>query len=185
MDRIWYTSLVSSAGNSFQFNVTFGAKGGMRRLYYRLDPGSEFVDAGETIFRHPETGELLPNLTIQVPFSAWKDSGGKKGILPIEVKYLDAHGSVQGPFEVSFDGTKEIVTFVKAMLRALPEWAAVMRSPSSHSSSDPYLAYFSSLLAYRFAIQKIEYRFDRGAFRELRVSATDDDKTGRRRWTRG
>lgn len=172
---VWYSTTVANYLNEEQFMIYFGAKGGIRRLFYCFAGEKDFHDLGLSTSRHPETGEFLPNLTVYLPFSDYiKLMEQNNCDLVIYIKYINNQSVLQGPFPVHFNGVNEVVTFVKSTLQNLPDWVAITKSPTTEGQ---YLAYFTPLLSYRYGLKKIEYSLDEGKeFRQFPIAEKEEEQ---------
>lgn len=96
---------------------------------------------------HPQTGKPLPFPMIELPGNAER--------MQLEVAYLDIRGERQGPFKVVFDPDAALISGQKDILdRFSTAWI------SYRLFNGKLLAYFTHLVSYRCAIDKIEYGVD-------------------------
>ncbi|MEM7302325.1 MAG: caspase family protein [Pseudomonadota bacterium] len=99
-------------------------------------------------------GAVNPTTGKPVPFPSFELPGNAKP-MNIKVSYLDVRGQFQGPFEVAFDPALALVAGQKMILdRFATGWI------SYRDYDGKLLAYFSHLVSYRCAIERIEYSID-------------------------
>lgn len=153
--KVWYSTSIVNYANESAFMLYFGARGGISQFWYRYPPAESFTDRGFTNYRHPQTGDFMPNLSVTLPFSEWRRRAkeAEKGLVPIEVKYKDEEGVMRGPYTIPFDGRNEMVASVKAILNQVPDFVAVM------PFREKMLVYFSNLLSHDYALKEIRYSF--------------------------
>lgn len=97
---------------------------------------------------HPSTGKPLPYPSTELP-------GNAKATV-LKVKYVDIRGQTQGPFDIRFDPNSALVAGQKSILERLSNGWVSYRDWNGKT-----LIYFTHLISYRCAIDKVEYGFNR------------------------
>ena len=128
--------------------VTVQVTGSPKEILYRTDSGDDFKSTGHTQYKNPSTGNLMPNMTVNLDTMA--------GPTTFEIKYVDANDKERGPFEVEFEPESELVSSQKKILEMMPQSWAAFRDYDGKT-----LVYFSHLLGYRNAIKEIWYGLDK------------------------
>ena len=123
---------------------------GATRVSYRID-NEAFTDTGSTGLINNVTGQPRPNTTIRIPGDFWR----KRTVV---VKYTDAKGVEQGPYNLEFDPRAEFLRFTKQAL-ATVAWVTI-----SDVSDAGKVAYFTTLISFKAALREIRYSFDSDAF---------------------
>ncbi len=138
------TGMMSNSG----WMITIQVTGNPKEIMYRTDPASKFKSTGHMQVKNFTTGNLMPNMTVNLATTA--------GPTKFEVKYIDANDKERGPFEIEFEPESELIASQKKILEMLPQsWA------SFNDVNSKTLVYFSHLLAYRNAIKEIWYGLDK------------------------
>lgn len=128
--------------------ITIQVTGSPKEILYRTDPDKEFKSTGHMQVKNFTTGNLMPNMTVNLETNA--------GPTTFEIKYFDANGKERGPFKVEFEPASELVSSQKRILEMMPQSWASFRDYDGKT-----LVYFSHLVSYRNAIKKIWYGIDK------------------------
>ena len=116
-----------------------------REIFYRLDGEGEFRSTGHMDRAvNYTTGQKLPNMSIELRPTAGKTK--------IEIKYIDIGNEMRGPFALEFDPGMELVAGQKQILDITKNsWLGF------RDLDGKVLLYFSHLVSYRCAIDKVDY----------------------------
>jgi len=118
------------------------------KISWRANSKAEFTPTGETGFIDQRTGKPSPLLSFQLP----RDSGEAT----IEIRYEDAIGEVRGPFPIKFEPRTELVKSQRDLLQRFSNnWISF-----GDGGSQSKFVYFTQLVAYRCAIEKVVLVFD-------------------------
>src|SRR5262245_54158195 len=143
-------TLSASRSNS-GWDITLHFREIPREVFYRLDGEGEFRSTG-----HRDravsyaTGQKLPNMGFELRSTAGKTR--------VEIKYTDVGNEMRGPFALEFDPGVELVKGQKEILNITKNSWLEFRD-----FDGKVLLYFSHLLSYRCAIDKVEYGLDSAA----------------------
>jgi hypothetical protein len=121
-----------------------------REIQYRLDPTGPFVSTGLADLADPRTGSRPPKTYVTLP--------GNTPPNTLEVRYTDIHGTMRGPFPLTFDPAGETLRGAKRELE-LTKSAWARFGTGVHANR----LYFSHLAAYREAIAEVRYAIDQEA----------------------
>ncbi len=128
----------------------------VKEILYKFDDAADFKSTGLMPNVNPATGLPFPN-----PFFVVSDLA--PGSHTVAVKYVDLQDQEQGPFELTFDTTAEIVKTVKYILE--------VTTPTSWVSFRDYdgklLLYFTHLLSYRHGLTEIRYSLNEPSLSEI------------------
>jgi class 3 adenylate cyclase len=113
------------------------------RLEYRLDRTSEFRATGLLPALDPRTGRPMPNPSFEL--------SPQQGTTEIALRYLDANGVVSRETIIPFDPKTALQRSMRDILeRFSTSWLAF------GSGQNSQLLYFTHLVSYRCAIEKVE-----------------------------
>jgi hypothetical protein len=143
-DPVSVTAMQSGAG----WMVTFHLPPDVKDVSYRIRGDREYTDLGTMPWATDQSGRAMPLLTTTIPFEQAKEP------TELELRYTRADGTRIGPALVSFSPMKEDVASTKAILTMMGQWVEVKKD------RDGALVYFTTLLVYRHAFQRIEYGAD-------------------------
>jgi class 3 adenylate cyclase len=117
---------------------------------WKLGDAPEFKPTGSLNTLDQRTGKPMPNTSFELPVGT--------GSTTLHVRYRDARGLPQGPFEIAFDPSQALVAMQRDVLTRMPgSWVAFRKDPPF----DRYL-YFTHLMSYRCAISKAMLGIDGG-----------------------
>lgn len=117
------------------------------RLEYRLDTMSEFRATGLLQALDPRTGRPMPNPSFELP--------PQQGATQIALRYLDANGATSRETIIPFDPKTALLRGMRDILeRFSTAWLAF------GSGQNSQLLYFTHLVSYRCAIEKVEIGYD-------------------------
>jgi hypothetical protein len=156
-------TLTGMPGNNGWSAVLILADRTATQVSYRLDGESAFTDTGSTGIPNAMTGRPLPNTTIQLTGPFWRKR-------TLAVKYVDAKGQENGPYDLEFDPRSEFLRFTKQALAAVGWLTFQEQSPGQR------IVYFTTLLSFKAAFKEIRYSFDSPAVDRaypLATSASD------------
>ena len=156
-------TLTGMPGNTGWSAVLILADRTATHVSYRLDGDATFTDTGSTGIPNPMTGRPLPNTTIQLAGPFWRKR-------TLTVKYIDAKGQENGPYDLEFDPRSEFLRFTKQALAAVAWLTFQDQSPGQR------LVYFTTLLSFKAAFKEIRYSFDSPALDRrypFAISASD------------
>jgi hypothetical protein len=121
-----------------------------REIFYRLE--------GEAAFRSTGLTEAINSATgLKVPHTSFALKPGA-GPTTIEIKYVDVGNEMRGPFALAFDPAVELVASQKKTLGSTKNgWLAF------RDFDGKVLLYFTHLVSYRCAIDRIAYGIDTDA----------------------
>lgn len=137
-----YTAMRSNQG--WQLNFNFAEA--VRAFSYRLEGQTSFTETGFNDFIDQRLGDRSAKTWFQLP-ATQRDT-------TIYVKYRDINNQENGPYEVRFSVTSELVqTQIKTLGMTKGSWVAFNRS-------NPGLLYFTHLQSYRCAISEVMYGLD-------------------------
>jgi class 3 adenylate cyclase len=123
-------------------------------IEYRLDPGAEFRPTGALQMLDPRTGKPMPNPSFELP--------AHQGPAEIALRYVDAGGMRSAVTTLAFDPRAALVRGMRDILeRFSNSWLAFGGGHNSH------LLYFTHLVSYRCAIEKVEIGFNGEAPKEV------------------
>jgi methyl-accepting chemotaxis protein len=128
--------------------ITIQVTGSPKEILYRTDSSADFKTTGYMQYKNPTTGNLMPNMTVNLDKMA--------GPTTFEVKYIDANDRERGPFKIEFEPASELVSSQKKILEMLPQSWVSFRNYDGKT-----LVYFTHLLSYRSAIKEIWYGLDK------------------------
>ncbi len=135
-----YKAMRSNSG----WQLTFNFPEVVRRFSYRLGEQGDFIDTGVSDYIDQRLGEPPAKTWFQLPNS-------QQDTL-IQVKYTDIQGRENGPFDVQFTTTGELVKGQKQILGMTQNsWLSFRNDPDY-----PFL-YFTHLQSYRCAIKSVRY----------------------------
>lgn len=121
------------------------------KIYYRFNNDTGYHVTGVTGYQN--SGREIPDPNIFL-------GQLKNGAYAVSIKYADAKGEVQGPFNFVFDTRKERLLEVKKIL-------AQMNWVSFQKYDDKLLLYFTALLSERDVIKEIKYSIDNQSLSEM------------------
>lgn len=117
------------------------------RLEYRLDPAGEFRATGLLQAIDPRTGRPMPNPGFELP--------PHQGVTEIALRYLDANGVASPVTTLPFDPRTALQQGMRDILeRFSTSWLAFGTGQNSQ------LLYFTHLVSYRCAIEKVEIGYN-------------------------
>ena len=114
------------------------------KIYYRFNNDSSYHVTGLTGYQN--SGKEIPDPNIFL-------GRLKNGQYPVSIKYLDAKGEEQGPFNFVLDTRKERMLEVKRILSQM-NWVSFQKF------DDKQLVYFTAILSYRDVFKEIKYSID-------------------------
>ncbi len=121
------------------------------KIFYRFNTDSNYHATGLTGYQN--SGREIPDPNIFL-------GQLKNGQYAVSIKYTDAKGEEQGPFNFVFDTKKERLLEVKKIL-------AQMNWISFQKYDNKLLVYFIALLSYRDVIKEIRYSTDNQSLTEI------------------
>jgi hypothetical protein len=135
-------------------------------IFYRMDGEGEFKSTGKQTTADPSTGKPRPNMTVTLENLA-------PGPHRVEVKYVDASGAEQGPYEREFDPVNEQAKMMKHVLENMGGWV------EWRDFDGKMLVYFTHLVSSRAGLKKIAYRFnENGVEKEFPLPALKPGASG-------
>lgn len=124
------------------------------QLEYRLGSSGEFRATGFLQALDPRTGKPMPNPSFELP--------PHQGQTEIALRYLDAKGALSTVATIAFDPRTALVRGMRDNLeRTSNSWLAFGSGQNSH------LLYYTHLVSYRCAIDKVEIGFNGEAPHEV------------------
>jgi hypothetical protein len=119
------------------------------REIFIKQPDSEFRSTGFMQGAvNPTTGQPIPTPYFELPGNAAKTE--------LEVKYIDVRGIMRGPFPLFFDPNAALIASQKNILQQLTNsWV------SYRLWDGKQLIYFTQLISYRCAIDRVEFGLDK------------------------
>ena len=142
--------LIGQPGNDGWTLTIWVADPSVRDIQYRTAEDSPFKSTGTTNNISMMTGLPMANTSIRLPGAFWQRR-------EFSVKYTDAKGREQGPFELAFDPRAEYLRFTKQVLNSV-DWITFR-----DMSQGERLAYFTTVLSYKPALREIRYSLDSAA----------------------
>lgn len=116
-------------------------------LEYRLDATSEFRATGLLQAIDPRTGRPMPNPSFELP--------PQQGATQIALRYLDTNGATSRETIIPFDPKTALLRGMRDILeRFSTSWLAY------GSGQNSQLLYFTHLVSYRCAIEKVEIGYN-------------------------
>jgi len=152
-------TLTGMPGNNGWSAVLILADHTATQVSYRVDGDPMFTDTGSTGIPNAMTGRPLPNTTIQLAGPFWRKR-------TLAVKYVDAKGQENGPYELEFDPRSEFLRFTKQALASVG-WLTFQEQPAGRR-----IVYFTTLLSFKPAFTEIRYSFDSPAVDRVYPFAT-------------
>jgi hypothetical protein len=143
-------TLTGMPGNNGWTAVLVLADLGANKVSYRLDDDPTFTDTGSSGIINTMTGQPRPNTTIRIPGEFWKPRR-------VAVKYTDAKGVEQGPYDLAFDPRTQFLQFTKQALSSI-EWVTF-----TDGADGEKVVYFTTLISFKAALEEIRYSFDSAA----------------------
>ncbi|MBN8533002.1 MAG: adenylate/guanylate cyclase domain-containing protein [Rhizobiales bacterium] len=117
------------------------------RMEYRLDSKNEFRTTGFLQALDPRTGRPMPNPGFELP--------PQQGATEIALRYLDANGAASHETIITFDPKTALQRGMRDILeRFSTSWLAF------GSGQNSQLLYFTHLVSYRCAIEKVEIGYN-------------------------
>lgn len=146
-------SMMGSFGNS-GFMLTFVIADLAHGEIFVRFPGGEYEPLGLTNYRNPITGEMSAKTYFELPMET--------AATTFEVKYLDAKGVEQGPYQMDFDPDKERYNFLKDTYMAANESQWVHFQYWEADEDDPaYVNVIFPVQNYACVIEKAFFAIDR------------------------
>jgi hypothetical protein len=116
----------------------------VKEILYRLDGQGDFHSTGHMTLRDKETGLPRPELFVPLP----ELTAGEHAL---EVKYIDVHDRMNGPYTLTFSTGDETLRQAKRILQLTAgSWIKFQLDK----------AYFTQLVVYRGALAEIRYSID-------------------------
>lgn len=132
----------SNAGWSVFFNVADIVE----EMFVSLG-GGPYESTGFSASRDDRTGKPAPKTSIELP--------GEVGATGLSIKYRDARGREQGPYDYAFDPVAELAAGNRRILESFANaWI------SHREDADYPYTYFTHVLSYRCAIKEVRYGWD-------------------------
>lgn len=146
-------SMMGSFGNS-GFMLTFVIADLAHGEIFVRFPGGEYESLGLTNYRNPITGEMSAKTYFELPMET--------AATTFEVKYLDAKGVEQGPYQMDFDPDKERYNFLKDTYMVANESQWVHFQYWEADEDDPaYVNVIFPVQNYACVIEKAFFAIDR------------------------
>jgi hypothetical protein len=141
---------LSSMRSNSDWTVNFMFREMPREVFYRLEGEGSFRSLGLMDYVNPGTGLKTPKTFISLRPTVGKTK--------IEIKYLDVGNETRGPFTLEFDPATELFAFQKKALDTTKNgWL------SFRDYDGKLLLYFTQLVSWRCAIDKVGYGVDTDA----------------------
>jgi len=149
---------LSAMRSNTDWTITLAFKEIPKEVFYKLDGEGSFRSTGLMDYVNSATGLKMPKTFFSL--------GPAAGKTRIEVKYTDIGDETRGPFTLEFDPAAELVAFQrKALDMTRNGWL------SFRDYDGKVLLYFTHLVSYRCAIDKIAYGLDGDATSTFPVEA--------------
>ncbi|MDJ1159530.1 adenylate/guanylate cyclase domain-containing protein [Chelatococcus sp. SYSU_G07232] len=133
--------------------VTLSLPEAATAIAYRIGEAGAFKSTGTTPALDPRTGRPVPMPSFELP--------ADQGQTRLFVRYEDTKGRAAGPFEIAFDPRAALLMSQRDILERMPgAWVAFRADRDT-------LLYFTHLVSYRCAIDRVVIGFDGGALDTL------------------
>jgi hypothetical protein len=142
---------MSAMRSNSDWTLTLSFREIPKEVFYRLEGEESFRSLGfNEYITNPTTGLKIPKM-----FLTLRPNAGKTRI---DVKYTDVGDETRGPFTLVFDPAAELVAFQKKVLDTTKNGWLAFRDYDGR-----VLLYFSQLVSWRCAIDKVAYGIDTDA----------------------
>lgn len=170
-------SLTSSIGNGGFMLTLIISDTSHGEISVRTASDQEFEPLGLMNFRNPMTGEMMPKTYFELPMDAEAAT--------LEVKYLDAKGVEQGPYDLSFDPATALYDSIKNTYMAANERQWVHFQYWEADEDDPaYVNVIFPVLDYPCVVEKAFFAIDSDVpDQPLEFAACDPMKPLHSTWT--
>ena len=143
------TTMLGGGGFMLSFLIADLAHG---EIFVR-QPGEAFESLGMTNNRNPMTGAMMPKSYFELPIDA--------GAMAFDVKYLDAKGVEQGPYQIDFDPQAALYDSIKNTYMAANERQWVHFQYWDADEDEPaYVNVIFPVLDYPCVVEKAFFAID-------------------------